>query len=381
MIQVIVFGYTMNSIFFEYVSVTQFTRMPTVELLATQMKATRLKSMKNFKSFRALTALAATAALAIGVTGCGVTSESSSSDAAESNAPLTNLRIMVPNTPGGGYDTTARVSAKVMDEAGLATNPEVFNLAGAGGTVGLARMINEKGNGDLAMLMGLGVVGASYTNDTEAKLTDTTPIAKLIEEPGAIMVSKDSPYKTIDDLVAAWKKDPAKISVGGGSSPGGPDHLLPMQLAQAVGIDPKDVNFVSFDGGGDLLPAILGDKVGFAASGAGEYMQQIEKGSVRVLATSGEERLEGVDAPTLKESDIDLVFSNWRGLVAPPEISDADKTKWVDLMTKMHDSEQWKEALETNGWTDAFMTGDDFSAFLTEQDERVASVLKTLGLA
>lgn len=288
---------------------------------------------------------------------------------------------MVPNTPGGGYDTTARVAAKVMDDASLASNPEVFNLAGAGGTVGLARMINEKGNGDLAMLMGLGVVGASYTNETEAKLTETTPIAKLIEEPGAIMVSKDSPYKTIDDLVKAWKEDPSKLSVGGGSSPGGPDHLLPMQLAEAVGVDPKDVNFVSYDGGGDLLPAILGNKLAFAASGAGEYMQQIEEGSVRVLATSGEERLEGVDAPTLTESDIDLVFSNWRGLVAPPEISEEDKAKWVKLITEMHDSAEWKEALATNGWSDAFMTGEEFSTFLTEQDERVASVLKTLGLA
>lgn len=337
--------------------------------------------MKKFKTFRALTAIVATAALALGATSCGVTSEKSSTDSGSSDAPIANLRIMVPNTPGGGYDTTARVGAKVMDDAKLATNPEVFNLAGAGGTVGLARLINEKGNGDLAMLMGLGVVGASYTNETDGKLTDTTPIAKLIEEPGAIMVSKDSPYKTIDDLVAAWKKDPKSISVGGGSSPGGPDHLLPMQLAEAVGIDPKDVNFVSFDGGGDLLPAILGNKVDVAASGAGEYMQQIEKGSVRVLATSGEKPLEGVDAPTLKDSDIDLVFSNWRGLVAPPGISDEDKTKWVELMTKMHESEEWKTALKTNGWTDAFMTGDDFSKFLTEQDERVASVLKTLGLA
>ncbi|NQD41774.1 tripartite tricarboxylate transporter substrate binding protein [Glutamicibacter halophytocola] len=337
--------------------------------------------MKNFKSFRALTALAATAALALGATGCGVTSESSNDDATKSEGPIANLRIMVPNTPGGGYDTTARVAAKVMDDASLASNPEVFNLAGAGGTVGLARLINEKDNGDLAMLMGLGVVGASYTNDTDAKLTETTPIAKLIEEPGAIMVSKDSPYKTIDDLVKAWKEDPSKLSVGGGSSPGGPDHLLPMQLAEAVGVDPKEVNFVSYDGGGDLLPAILGNKLAFAASGAGEYMQQIEEGSVRVLATSGEERLEGVDAPTLKESGIDLVFSNWRGLVAPPEISDEDKAKWVDLVTKMHDSAEWKEALETNAWTDAFMTGDEFSSFLTDQDERVASVLKTLGLA
>jgi putative tricarboxylic transport membrane protein len=241
--------------------------------------------------------------------------------------------------------------------------------------------VNEKGNGDLTMLMGLGVVGASYTNKSESKLTATTPLARLIEEPGAIMVSKDSPYKTIDDLVAAWKADPGSISVGGGSSPGGPDHLLPMQLAGALGIDATKVNFVSYDGGGDLLPAILGNKVGFAASGAGEYLKQIESGEVRVLATSGEERLEGVDAPTLKESNIDLVFTNWRGIVAPPGISDEDKASLIAALEKMHATEGWKEALKTNSWTDAFITGDEFETFLAEQDKRVADVLTKLGLA
>ncbi|MGC0270597.1 Bug family tripartite tricarboxylate transporter substrate binding protein [Glutamicibacter soli] len=335
--------------------------------------------MRTFKTLR----LAAVAAgLALAATGCGVTSSGTdSSEAPAASGPVEGLRILVPNTPGGGYDTTARVAAKVMEETDIAANPEVFNLAGAGGTVGLARIVNESGNGDLAMLMGLGVVGASYTNDTDAKLTDTTPIAKLIEEPGAIMVSKDSEFKTIDDLVEAWKKDPGSISVGGGSSPGGPDHLLPMQLAQTVGIDPTKVNFVSYDGGGDLLPAILGNKVDVAASGAGEYMQQIEKGEIRVLATSGEERLENVDAPTFIESGIDLNFTNWRGVVAPPEISEADKEKWITALTTMHESDAWKQALETNGWTDAFITGDEFSSFLTEQDQRVADVLKALGLA
>ena len=335
--------------------------------------------MRTFKTLR----LAAVAAgLALAATGCGVTSSGTDpSGAPAQSGPVEGLRILVPNTPGGGYDTTARVAAKVMEETDIAANPEVFNLAGAGGTVGLARIVNESGNGDLAMLMGLGVVGASYTNDTDAKLTDTTPIAKLIEEPGAIMVSKDSEFKTIDDLVEAWKKDPGSISVGGGSSPGGPDPLLPMQLAQTVGIDPTKVNFVSYDGGGDLLPAILGNKVDVAASGAGEYMQQIEKGEIRVLATSGEERLENVDAPTFIESGIDLNFTNWRGVVAPPEISEADKEKWITALTTMHESDAWKQALETNGWTDAFITGDEFSTFLTEQDQRVADVLKALGLA
>ena len=327
--------------------------------------------------------LAAVAAgLMLAATGCGVTgSEAGASGSAADSGPIAGLRIMVPNSPGGGYDTTARVAAKAMEEADIAKSLEVFNLAGAGGTVGLARIVNEKGNDDLGMLMGLGVVGASYTNDTAAKLTNTTPIARLIQEPGAIMVSKDSPYKTIEDLVAAWKKDPKKVPVGGGSSPGGPDHLLPMQLAQTVGIDPTKVNYVSYDGGGDLLPAILGNKLGFAASGAGEFLKQIESGDVRVLATSGAERLEGVDAPTLKESNIDLEFSNWRGLVAPPEISAEAKARWISALEKMHGSEQWKKALVDNGWTDAFMTGDDFTSFLTDQDKRVSDVLAKLGLA
>ncbi len=329
---------------------------------------------------RALRIAAVAAGIALMATGCGATGNAPQNSGGAAG-PITGLQIMVPNTPGGGYDTTARVAAKVLDDEKISTNTEVFNLAGAGGTVGLARVVNEKANGDLTMLMGLGVVGASYTNKSEAKLTDTTPLARLIEEPGAIMVSKDSPYKTIDELVTAWKADPGSIAVGGGSSPGGPDHLLPMQLAGAVGIDATKVNFVSYDGGGDLLPAILGNKLGFAASGAGEYLQQIESGEVRVLATSGEERLEGVDAPTLKESGIDLVFSNWRGIVAPPGISDEDKAKLIGALEDMHASDAWKEALKKNSWTDAFITGDEFSTFLTEQDKRVADVLTKLGLA
>lgn len=331
---------------------------------------------------RALRIAAVAAGIALMATGCGATGSSTNTSSPGAAAgPLTGFQIMVPNTPGGGYDTTARVAAKVLDDEKIATNTEVFNLAGAGGTVGLARIVNEKGNGDLAMLMGLGVVGASYTNKSESKLTGTTPLAKLIEEPGAIMVNKNSPYKTINDLVTAWKADPGSISVGGGSSPGGPDHLLPMQLAGAVGIDATKVNFVSYDGGGDLLPAILGNKVGFAASGAGEYIQQIQSGEVRVLATSGEERLEGVDAPTLKESGIDLVFTNWRGMVAPPGISDDDKAKLIAALEKMHGTDAWKEALKTHSWSDAFLTGDEFETFLSEQDKRVADVLTKLGLA
>jgi putative tricarboxylic transport membrane protein len=333
-------------------------------------------------SSRILRSTAAAIGLAlatVSVAACGVT-DTSSSDAA-ADGPLSDLRIMVPNSPGGGYDITARTAAKVMEDDDITSGTEVFNLEGAGGTVGLARTVNEKGNADLAMLMGLGVVGASYTNKSKATLTETTPIARLIEEYGAVMVPKDSPFKTIDDLVKAWKADPRSLSVGGGSSPGGPDHLLPMQLAQAVGVDPKSVRFVSYDGGGDLLPALLGDKVDFATSGAGEFKDQIANGDIRVLATSGEEPIKGIDAPTLTDSGIDLVFTNWRGVVAPPGITDAQRERLIAAFTKMHDTAEWKDALEANSWADAFETGDDFGAFIEEQDKRVADTLGELGLA
>jgi len=326
-----------------------------------------------------------TVAVALAATACGATSGGSTDSAGTSGSagkPLTGLRLMVPNSPGGGYDVTARTAAKVMEDAKIANSMEVFNLSGAGGTVGLARLVNEKGNGDLAMMMGLGVVGATYTNKATSKLSGTTPIARLIEEPSGIMVAKDSPFQTLDDLIAAWKANPSKVSVGGGSSPGGPDHLLPMQLAKTVGIDPRQVNFVSYDGGGELLPAVLGGKVAFGASGFGEFLDQVEAGQLRVLAVTSEAPIPALaEVPTLKSSGIDLVFTNWRGIVAPPGISDADKKVWIDALTKMHDSQGWKDEMKKRGWTDAFATGEEFGAFLKQQDTDVATILKQLGLA
>jgi putative tricarboxylic transport membrane protein len=319
--------------------------------------------------------------LAVLTSACGATSDEGSGDEAAASGPLTDVRFMVPNAPGGGYDTTARTAVKAMEDAGVGKGLEVFNLDGAGGTVGLARVVNEKGNGDLAMMMGLGVVGSVYTNESAATLADTTPLARLIEEAGAIVVSKNSPYKTLDDLVEAWKADPGKVTVGGGSSPGGPDHLLPMQLAEAVGIEPKKVNYIAYDGGGELLPAILGNKVAFGASGYSEFLDQIEAGEVRVLAVTSEEPVDAVDAPTLKEQGVDLVFINWRGFVAPPGIPAKDKAELLKALDEMHASAEWKQAIKKNGWTDAYITGEEFGAFIEEQNKRVEDTLTSLGLA
>jgi len=322
-----------------------------------------------------------TVAVGLVLTACGTTAEGGSASGSGDDGPITGLRFMVPNSPGSGYDTTAREVARVMEEEDIAKGIEVFNLEGAGGTVGLQRLVNEKGNADMLMQMGLGVVGAQFSNQSEATLDQTTPVAKLIEEAEAIVVPADSPFQSIDDLVTAWKADPGNTPVGGASNPGGPDHLTPMLLAQEVGVTPADVNYVAYDGGGELLAGILGGDVKFAATGVGEVTEAAAGGKVRILAVTSEKAVEGVDAPTLSDEGVDLVFANWRGIVAPPGISDDDTQKWVDAVTEMHDSDAWTKTLEDQGWTDAFVTGDDFSSFLSDESDRVESVMGELGLA
>jgi putative tricarboxylic transport membrane protein len=330
-------------------------------------------------SLRRLTVGAVAAGLVL--TGCGTTAKDNSAGGGETESgPISGLRVMVPNSPGSGYDTTARAWAQVAEEEGLAETIEVFNLEGAGGTVGLQRLVNETGNADMLMQMGLGVVGAQYSNQSEATLDQTTPIARLIEEAEAIVVPADSPFQSIDDLVAAWKADPGNTPVGGASNPGGPDHLTPMLLAQAVGVTPTSVNYVAYDGGGELLAGILGGDVAFAATGIGEVTEPAASGDVRILAVTSEQPVEGVDAPTLTEAGVDLTFTNWRGIVAAPDISAEEAQRHVDLITQVHDSEAWQQVLKDQGWTDAFISGDEFGSFLDEESQRVQGVLSELGL-
>ena len=325
--------------------------------------------------------LAPIVALGLATTACAGGSGGSGEAGGGNGQPVRGLEVIVPNSPGSGYDTTARAAAKAMEDAGLARSVEVSNVAGAGGTVGLQRVVNEKGNGDLLLQMGLGVVGAVYTNKSEATLQETTPVARLIEEAEAIVVPKDSPYQTLEDLLTAWKADPGKLPVGGASAPGGPDHLTPMLLAKAAGPAPKDVNYVAYDGGGELMTSLLGSKVAFGATGTGEVAEQAKSGEVRVLAVTSAKRVPDVDAPTLKEAGVELTFTNWRGLVAAPGISEEDKSRLTELVDQMRKTEEWKAALVENDWTDAYLGGEQFTGFLQSENDRVKQVLSELGFA
>ncbi|WP_308120879.1 Bug family tripartite tricarboxylate transporter substrate binding protein [Paractinoplanes bogorensis] len=289
------------------------------------------------------------------------------------------LRLMVPNPPGSGYDITARVLARALDASRIARGVEVFNLPGASGVVGLRRLAYEHGNGRLVMLMGLGLVGAELASGQVARLGETTPVSRLVQEPAIVVVHRDSPYGSLAELVEGWRADPG-LRVGGGSAVGGPDHLAAMLFAEAVGLAPARVAYTRHDGGGDLLAAILSREVAFAMSGLSEYADQIESGQLRALAVTSEHPVGRVAVPTVREAGFDIVVNNWRGIIAPPGLSAADAGALRSMADKLAASPDWAAARERFGWTDAYLAGDAFATFIADESRRVARVLNRLGV-
>jgi putative tricarboxylic transport membrane protein len=291
------------------------------------------------------------------------------------------LKIMAPAAPGGGWDQTARAMQSALVASGAAKSVQVTNVAGAGGTVGLAQFINgAKGDGNQLMVNGLVMVGAIITNKAPVTLDKVTPIARLTGEYLAIVVPANSPLKDAKALAAAVKANPGKVTWAGGSA-GGVDHIAAALFAKAAGADPSKINYVPFSGGGEALAALLGGKVTAGISGYGEFEGQIKAGKLRLVAVTSPSRLPGVDAPTLKEQGLDLVIVNWRSVMGGPDLSPEKKAALVAAVEKMAKSPAWAEVLKQKGWDDAFLGGDAFAAFLKDEQARVGDILKSVGLA
>src|SRR5215216_7905302 len=221
-------------------------------------------------------------------------------------AQIKGLEIIAPANPGGGWDQTARAMQTALQEAGLASGVQVQNIAGAGGTIGLAQFVTSKKRDGHALLVGgLVMLGAIVTNKSPVSMEDVTPLARLTGEYELVVVSVDSPIRTMADLVTKLKADPGSVSWGGGSA-GGTDHILAGLIAKAAGVDPTKVNYIAHSGGGEALSSILGGHVTAGISGYEEFWPQVQAGKLKALAISADERLPGSEVPTLKEGGVDV---------------------------------------------------------------------------
>ncbi|WP_166874354.1 tripartite tricarboxylate transporter substrate binding protein [Salinibacterium sp. ZJ450] len=331
-----------------------------------------------------LFAFATVAALGVlALTGCTAGDTGGDTGDGSDAAAVTDVPIIVPADPGGGWDQTGRAMSSVLTSEDIVNSAPVTNIGGAGGANGLAALANET-NPDTLMVMGLVMVGAVETNASEVRLEDTTPIARLTDEALVIVVPAASEYETLQDLVDDILENGQDVTITGGSA-GGADHILAGLLLEAAGLSSDEIasslNYIPNSGGGEAVSLILGNNVSAGISGVGEFVEHIESGDMRALAVSSAERVEALpDTPTIVEEGYDVTLTNWRGVVASGSIDDAQRNALELVVTEMHDSEAWASELETRGWADAFLVGEDFDEFLTDNIAEVQTTLKNIGL-
>ena len=296
-------------------------------------------------------------------------------------APEKTITIIAPSNPGGGWDQTARFLQHAITTEDLSpVGVEVVNRGGAGGTIGLGELVDRyKGDPYKLMVTGFGMNGAVVMHGSKHSLLGGTPLARLTGEYQAIAVPMNSPIHSIDDLVAALKRDPDAVSIGGGSA-GGADQIFAALLAEEVGVDSSNLNYVAFTGGGEAAAALLGGQVTAGVSGYAEWGSLEEAGRIRLLAVSSAERVVDPNLPTFRELGYDVVFQNWRGVMAPPEISDEEAAWLSTLIARTRATETWRDVLEKNDWQDSYLAGDDFEAFISEDSDIIRGVLTRIGL-
>jgi putative tricarboxylic transport membrane protein len=303
-------------------------------------------------------------------------------DDASKPYPTRQIQMMAPAAPGGGWDTTARAFQAASRDAKLDDGIEVYNVEGAGGTLGLSQLVSKNAGDPYELMMtGQVMLGAIETNQTDVTLAETTPIATLITETEAIVVPAKSKYQSVTDLADDLKADAGSVRVAGGSA-GSTDQLLLGELTRTVGGDPSKTKFVAHSGGGEANAAILSGSVDAGMTGLSEVIDQVESGKMRLLAVSSpvDVEVDGKKPPTLKDEGIDLVMDNWRAIAAPPGITDAERERIAVWVTRVAESAAWKKSSEKFDWTPLVKTGAELDRYLASEQKRVRAIVTDLGL-
>jgi len=292
--------------------------------------------------------------------------------------PLKNIDWTVPANPGG-YSLTSNAISDTLKAEGLLGEYTSTFKPGAGGAVGLGAFQEIKGKPEAALVTGIAMTGGLYSNKSPLNLLASTPIAKVLREYNAIVVPANSKYRTLKQLMDDLKAKPNGVAIAGGSK-GGIDHQVIGLLAQSADIDPTKLNYVVFSGGPEVLTSILSGSTQVGISGSSEFKAFVDSGRVRVLGVSSAKPLAGFKGQTFVRQGYNLVYGNWRGVMAPADISKADYTNFIKVMEIMHISPSWQEQLKKNNWDNEFEAGAKFKTFLEKHIPEINKVMKGLGI-
>lgn len=291
---------------------------------------------------------------------------------------LKNIDWTVPANPGG-YSLTSNAISDALKAEGLLSEYTSTFKPGAGGSVGLGAFQEIKGKPEAALVVGIALTGGMYSNKSPLNLLSSTPIAKVLREYDAIVVPASSKYRTLTQLMDDLKAKPNSVAIAGGSK-GGIDHQVIGLLAQKAGIDPTKLNYVVFSGGPEVITSVLSNSTQVGISGSSEFAAFVASGKLRVLGVSSSKSLTGFKGKTFVSQGYDLVYGNWRGIMAPADISAADRLNFIKVIDIMHVSPSWKAQLVKNNWDNEFAAGSAFKAFLEKHIPEINAVMKGLGI-
>ncbi|MEZ5773743.1 MAG: tripartite tricarboxylate transporter substrate-binding protein [Hyphomicrobiaceae bacterium] len=293
---------------------------------------------------------------------------------------------IAPANAGGGWDFTCRQVGKVMQDLKLIPGTmQVTNLAGGGGGVAYAEVVNKR-NADDNLIVAASTATATRLAQGAYPGNDMSQVrwlAAVGADYGVIAVAKSSPVNTLPELMDMIKKDPTSVSIAGGSAVGGWDHLKVLIAAKKAGIaDVRTIKYVAFDGGGEAVTQLLAGSVQAFTGDASEAKAFVDSGDIKVIAVLAPARMEGDFAsfPTAREQGIDAVGANWRGFYAPGGMSDDAYNFWVGEVAKVYASPEWKQVMTQNGLAPLDLQGADFQKFVAESVAEIQAISKEIGL-
>jgi putative tricarboxylic transport membrane protein len=291
-----------------------------------------------------------------------------------------NIKMMIPANPGGGWDTTGRALGKAMLDAKVADTVTYDNKGGAAGALGLAQFVNgSKGDPNALMVMGAVMLGGLITGKPPVSLSAATPLVRLTTEYNVFVLPTNSPFKSMKEVVEQLKKDPGSVKWGGGSR-GATEHIAAAMIAREAGVDPARINYVAFRGGGEATAAILGGNVTIGGSGYSEFSEYIAAGKMKPVAVTSGTRLKGIDIPTLKELGFNIEIGNWRGVYGATGITAEQRKALIEMLLKAVKSKAWADTLEKNNWTPAVLSGAEFGKFVDDDFAALRAIMVKSGM-
>jgi len=292
--------------------------------------------------------------------------------------PLKSIDWTIPANPGG-YSLTGDAITNSLKAEGLLTSTTSVFKPGAGGAVGLAAFQEIKGKPEAAIVTGIAMTGGLYSNKSPLNLLDSTPIAKILREYEGIVVPANSKYRTLKQLMDDLVAKPNTVAIAGGNK-GGVDHQTIGLLAQEAGVDPTKLNYVVYSGGPEVITSVLSNATQVGISGALDFAPFVASGKMRYLGVSSAKPLSGIKAKTFVSQGYNLVYGNWRGIMAPADLSKADYLNFIKVIDIMHVSPAWKAELTKNKWDNEFEAGIKFKTFLEKHIPEINKVMKGLGI-